>query len=455
MRIKLGLIVTLIGGGFLVALLLAGAGPTWAGPAGGPFTVNSLADTADNSPGDGVCETAPSNSTCTLRAAIQEANAQPGADSISFSITGTVSLLASLPAITDSVTIIGPGPADLKILASFVAPGGILGLTGPSNAHYVIVGLEFRGNNSHAGLAITHGTLSLANVRFYQAGMALAATSPLALGDVHVLIARTDFDSNSASAGGAIYNLNADVVVLDSTFQNNQSYFGGGAIYNSGTTIVRNSTFVNNTTGGGGLGGNGGALYNTANNHLTLVNSTVASNTVVNNGSASGGGLYNAGTLTLANVTVSGNTAQTGLGGGLAVGAGSTTTLHNSIIANSPQGGDCLATGATVTNGGYNLVEDNSCGFSGGSDPLLGGLADNGGPTRTQALQAGSPALDAGDPAGCANPAGGVLAFDQRGYLRSVDGDANPGARCDLGAFEYLSTALNLPIHLFVPIVLR
>ncbi|MEZ6072922.1 MAG: choice-of-anchor Q domain-containing protein [Pirellulales bacterium] len=69
-------------------------------------------------------------------------------------------------------------------------------------------------------------------------------------------------------------------------------------------------------------------------------------------------------------------------------------------------------------------------------DPLLGPLADNGGPTMTHALLPGSPAIDAGDPAFVGPPYA-----DQRGYYRVVDGDGDMTARIDMGAFEYASVA--------------
>jgi hypothetical protein len=79
---------------------------------------------------------------------------------------------------------------------------------------------------------------------------------------------------------------------------------------------------------------------------------------------------------------------------------------------------------------------DNSCTFTGGADPLLGPLSDNGGPTLTQALLPGSPAIDTGLASGCRDAAGALM-LDQRGYFRHADGDGNGSRRCDRGAFEY------------------
>ena len=80
------------------------------------FTVNSTADDADASIGDGVCATAAS--LCTLRAAIAEANATTDADVINITATGTIDLLSSLPDITESLTIDGPGANQLVVSRS-------------------------------------------------------------------------------------------------------------------------------------------------------------------------------------------------------------------------------------------------------------------------------------------------------------------------------------------------
>jgi len=132
--------------------------------------------------------------------------------------------------------------------------------------------------------------------------------------------------------------------------------------------------------------------------------------------------------LTVKNSTFSGNSASVN-GGGLR----NTNALSfaNTIIANSLSGGDC--SGGDVNTNINNLVEDGGCSSNGshflsGVEPNLDSLADNGGPTQTMALLAGSPAIDAGDTTTCA--ASPVNALDQRGVTRPV------GASCDIGAYE-------------------
>ena len=212
----------------------------------------------------------------------------------------------------------------------------------------------------------------------------------------------------------------------------NASFTDGGGVFNNGTgqLIVSDSTFSRNAANGGG-----GAVYN--NGTMSVINSTFSGNTA-----GSGGGKFNPqGTLTVSNSTISGNGATSTLFGGGNIGAfGGTTTLKNTIVANSSAGSNCEG---SVTDGGYNLDSGTSCGFStnnhslSSTDPLLDpdGLQDNGGPTNTIALQRTSPAIDKGN-------AFGLTTTDQRGELRPQDladdqfPDASGGDGSDIGAFE-------------------
>jgi hypothetical protein len=137
-------------------------------------------------------------------------------------------------------------------------------------------------------------------------------------------------------------------------------------------------------------------------------------------------------TATLNFVTIAGNAAASFGGLGIAsAGDLSTVTIRSSIVANTPQDGskNCVALfSGVITSLGHNLEDANDCAFTQSGDqvakdPKLGALKDNGGPTLTMALTAGTPAVDAADPA-CG------VATDQRGIARPQ------GARCDVGAFE-------------------
>ncbi len=204
----------------------------------------------------------------------------------------------------------------------------------------------------------------------------------------------------------------------------------GGGIYNAGTLTISNTAFYSNSAGfyGGGLFNNG---------TLTMSNSTVYSNSA-----SSGSGLYNSvGTLTMTDSALAGNSASN-LGGGIRRAAGMVTLL-DTIVANSPSGGNCSGTIASL---GYNLDSLNTCAFSAMGDitntnPLLGPLANNGGPTQTMTLFVGSAAIDR-IPNGT-NGCGTTIMTDQRGILRPQ------GAACDIGAYEY-----DGPLYpLFLPII--
>jgi hypothetical protein len=92
-----------------------------------------------------------------------------------------------------------------------------------------------------------------------------------------------------------------------------------------------------------------------------------------------------------------------------------------------------------MTSDGYNLSSDKSCKFNNSGDlnstnPRLGRLQNNGGPTQTMALLPGSPAIDAGNASGCTDGRGRLLKTDQRGKPRPDKEDHGVG--CDIGAYE-------------------
>jgi hypothetical protein len=273
-----------------------------------------------------------------------------------------------------------------------------------------------------------------------------------------------------SAAGGAINNLGV-LNLQASTLASNTAAGGVGGAGYSGTL-----SSINGAAGAAGGSGKGGAICNWGTAHL--VSCTIAFNTgpgaaggkggdgyytsyIGGNGGAGGnggdgcGGVFG-GTLNLTNCTLAFNSGSPGLGGsggqggygphgfgqpgpngstGLAFGALGTSgpALANSLLAtNSPAN----ASGAT-SDLGHNLSSDGSCAFGPGSfnntDPKLGPLANNGGPTLTMALLPSSPAIDAGDTS--LSPA-----TDQRGFPRPV------GLVADIGAFEYGSVMPTLAI---------
>ena len=238
--------------------------------------------------------------------------------------------------------------------------------------------------------------------------------------------------SNVRSASDVTGNIHNDgtLTVINSTFAGNVAR-NGGAIGNGGTLDVTNSTFSGNNAAGSYAGGWGGAIYNGNGGTVNVTNSTFVGN--VSWAGSWGGAIlnYGPGTVNVTNSTFSGNVASgfESLGGAIN-NLGASVTLRNTIIANSSSGGNC---GGPITNGGFNLDSDGTCGVGSATNPMLdpAGLADHGGPTQTIALLPGSPAINDGDETICAAPP--VNNLDQRGYGRPGLGAVN----CSIGAYEY------------------
>ncbi len=247
--------------------------------------------------------------------------------------------------------------------------------------------------------------------------------------------------------GGGIHNRGA-LTVSNSTLSGNTAASEGGGIFNSfsGTATVSNSTLYGN-----GATGRGGGIYN-ANGTLAVSNSTLSGNFADRNG----GGIFNSfsGTATVSNSTLSGSGSRYGGGGFFNSG---TVTVSNSIVAAQLGVSDCTNSGGTLTSGGYNIESGRSCGFTGTGDLqmvpsdnlALGALANNGGPTLTRALGAGSVAIDR-IPVGAleANGCGVTVTRDQRNAPRA-GGPGNGGSACDVGAYEAGSTPLAVTLASF------
>ena len=268
-------------------------------------------------------------------------------------------------------------------------------------------------------------------------------------------------DGAAAPQGGGILNfgdLSLDRVVVSDNTENSPAPasfdLGGGGIYNGDGSVLNltDSTVSNNTA----VNQPGGGIYGFFNSTIYITNSTVSGNlsgdvagglrslgnpTVVNStfsGNTStvwhGGGIFHTdGQLTVTNSTFARNVAPAGTASGILVatfGAPANATLTNNVLEGNGGAFACAIEGggaATITSDGFNVISDGSCSPIGSdlsnTDALLGPLADNGGPTLTHALSAGSPAIDAANPAACP-------ATDQRGVARD--------AACDVGAFEFV-----------------
>jgi hypothetical protein len=312
------------------------------------------------------------------------------------------------------------------------------------------------------------GTISLTDSMFsgnYSGGSGGAAMF-YSDGTANVGIINTTFTANAAGSwGGAFYIMDsvADVTIFGSTMTGNDADSGSGAAYieNSGDLTITNSTIADNISAGGSgglylnnggdatitnslisgnqaLDGNGGGIVNNASGVLTINNSTLTGNSANN-----GGAILNGGSLVINQSTIAGNSAS--VSGGGVVLAGASLSLSGTIVSGNSSGvagtadfglyseepsdtGSFTATNSLIgevdprltANGTNNIMSTN---------PMLGGLADNGGPTKTMALLDGSPAIDAGP-----NPVATFIGndSDQRGlpWVRIYGGSA------DIGAFE-------------------
>src|SRR6266545_2332385 len=229
---------------------------------------------------------------------------------------------------------------------------------------------------------------------------------------------------------------------------------GAGIVINSGNVTLIDSTISGNRTGDGpgpsGRGGSGGGILSGFGT-LRVLNSTISGN-ITGNGNGGGGisgGFYTAASLTLTDCTITGNRAfDNSNGNGIYANNNyPSPNLANTVVAGNGTAGASDLTGP-YNSQGHNLIgnADSSTGFNAigdqigsGASPLdarLGPLTNNGGPTQTHSLLAGSPALDAGDNAIATAAA---LTTDQRGvgFARIVDGpDADTTDTVDIGAFE-------------------
>jgi hypothetical protein len=319
-----------------------------------PFTVNNNGDAGDANPGNGTCATA--GAVCTLRAAVQEANATAAADTVT--IPAMTITPGSLLSVTQPLTINGAGQGTTIIDGN--------------NATQVLVYGLLSGPHSLSGLTIRN-----ANTSANGGGVSNGTT---------LTISSVTFTNNRASQGGAVFNLTAGAIVPDLTlnnvtFTNNVSTSltfgnGGGAIFN-GSTLTANGIVITGNTALQGAGiynnsfhpvnitgftisGNtanyGGGIDNDLGSTFNLTNGTITNNTALCcnpvGDATGGGGIYaNLGTMTLTDVTVSGNQATSpgSYGGGIYSYEG--MTLNRVTLT-----GNRAAFGAGIYNGNFDGV---------------------------------------------------------------------------------------------------
>lgn len=466
-----------------------------AGPAGAAtFTVTTTADGI----GLGDCGT---GGACTLRQAVNSANAAATEDVVNVQPAGTITLTAGEILIaknSGSLAINGAAggttvdanlnsrvflldglvdpldvPAQVQLTALTITRGkdpddGVTGEDGSGGGIFMrdraaltLTNTTVTGNEAPqrgGGIEVRGGgTLTLANSAVTSNKAAVSGGGGIRLSGASTLIAtNSTVSDNTASRapaccpdGGGIFATGTSAVTLTgSTISGNTSQDDGGGIRLAGgsTLSVANSTISGNTSRGEENPSGGGGVHNSAGGAMTFVNTTISDNRALGSGAkGKGGGISRTSSapMTFTNTTIANNSAA-GDGGGIWASTEITfpITFKNTIVANNTAAGsgpNCVSSGTNWTSEGYNLTSDDRTGTSSclftsptdlrNSDPKLGPLQANGGPTRTRALLEGSPAIDSASP-DCPPPA-----TDQRGVARPQR------SSCDRGAFELEAAA--------------
>lgn len=406
-----------------------------------------------------------------LREAVNQANIFSGTITFNLPTPAVITLQSALPTLNRDIAITGPGAGQLTIRRDSAPETPAFRIIQVSNGFSAtLTGLTLSNGlavNDSGGAILNSGTLTLNQcaVTGSQAtlGGGIYSFGPLTLNGCTI-------SGNTADAGGGLLPL-ADVTLDGCSVENNTGTFGGGGmILSFNTGVIRNSTFTGNTGGDGG----GAILNDTAT--LTMTNCTVAGNTAT--GTGFGGGLLNSTigqptSVTLTNCTFTDNVSSdpangtsvctifypesrpSRLGTGFwrknlpsskavlnTTGEGANTCYRNTIfngagaqVAAFPLGGPAvnLSLGNNLSNDGTGNLT--ATGDLPNTNPQLGSLSFNGGPTRTCALLTGSPAIDAGFDT-TQSPFN--LANDQRGagFARKV------GSAVDIGAYEFIPANL-------------
>ena len=323
----------------------------------------------------------------------------------------TITLTTAELVINKSITINGRGPNLLAVSRAQNAPA-------------------FRIFNLMPGRSVTIQGLTISNgfaPGFGCGGGILDEGSSLSLINCTV-----SGNSTDGTGGGMCADANATLTIDSSTLSGNYAGDYGGAIANGGTLTINNSTLSGNR---GEFAA--GAILNGFNGDasLTVSNSTLSGNTT----QLHGGGIFNGGQSTISNSTLSGNSGMTA---GAIVNRLGTLDIESTILNRGEVGPNISNDSGAVTSHGYNLSSDDGGGVLNGpgdqinTNPVLGPLQNNGGPTFTHELLPGSPAIDTGDPNFTPPPF-----FDQRGqgFPRVVNG------RSDKGSFEVQSGGTPTP----------
>lgn len=401
------------------ALLFAGVAP--AGAVDLVFAVITTDDKPDVSIGDGIC--ADVDGKCTLRAAIQEANAHPGEDIIN--IIGAKDQRFPLKVVGANEDAAATGDLDITDTT------GVLIVHG--NEHATIKGKKDRVFHILPGASLQLDGVSVANgstltkdvvadpTTLDGGGILNEGTLDIRLGTISGNKSQTD--------GGGIAN-RGTLFMAQTTVGKNKAVGDGGGLYDGGlggSADINTSTFAKNQAGG-----QGGGIDN---DHAMLLTSVTIG---ANKANADGAGINNhdGAALTLQNVTIKDNKSKSKtVGGGVANDAASTATCTNTLV-DTNQPANCAG---TIASGGGNVENAATCGFGAGDKPNAGKLQLKGlkfvkdNPfTQTYVPKATSPAIDAGVDTGCP-----MLDENFHGRVDAASVANANNSSCDSGAVEF------------------
>jgi CSLREA domain-containing protein len=275
----------------------------------------------------------------------------------------------------------------------------------------IVFGVSFAGNNSFGARTTVIDARGTSRVFEVPAGSSA------------VLAGLTITGGNAPTGGGVFVANGGQLTLYDTILEGNVAASRGAGIDNAGNVSLFYSTVSGNRT----TGGSGGGLAGEVDSNTGVFYATLSGNSA----SANGGGIVTGGSLQLQQTTIAANSA--GAGGGLfqESTSGANTAMWSTILAGN-SGGACGGSVAGVPRSiwSQNLADDATCQFTGTEgtapvDPLLNALANNGGPTDTHAIRAGSPAINNADP----NLCGAGSSTDQR--------HGTAVGPCDIGAFEF------------------
>lgn len=385
------------------------------------FTVNNEQDVPDDNPGDGVCHPELAlPGVCTLRAAIQEANALPGADTI-FLTAGQTYLLTREG--QDDTSFNGDLDITDNVSIAFFSSGErpVVDAGGLERAFEI-----HQGNALLLGFDITGGDATLPSDA---AGGGIAIDFDAGIVQLSLL----RIHGNRAEFGGGVYNDGSGTTLTFVELHDNENSItgnaAGSAIFNRGELVLEQSAVFRNGTDANGTDVISNEPPFSGSPTLTVINSTIANNT--GNGIRS----IDDALLVVRNSTIARNIPY-----GIRVdGPGGTFQMRNSVLAYNAFADCGITPVASLNLDRYNMDSDDTCELAGGSsnypgfEPYLTPLARHGGFTHASWPLTVSPMIDLGHPV---IGAIGCEELDQQGVERPIDFDGNGNARCDVGAVE-------------------